>query len=122
MRSDDELEKPRQGVGRTSRWEAATPLWQRVPTRADDGVLLADFMMLLPGLNRMTPRDQQQQLIELEAVLANFGRSVVFADLNLRLNLLWVSFKPTQRKCLDIAAAIQLCMPGALLVSSHVPR
>ncbi len=79
-------------------------------------------MMLLPGLNRMSLRDQRCQLVKLEAALASFGHSVVFADLNLRLNLLWVSFNPTQRRCLDIAAAIQLCIPGALLVSSNVPR
>ena len=92
------------------------PLYQRVPTRDVDGKLLGDFMVLIPGL-RNRPRHQfTATLARLQAVLGQFTE-VVFADLNVPLNLLWVSVRPRPQIILDIAAAIMLHVPEARLVA-----
>jgi hypothetical protein len=96
---------------------AAEPLRKRAPARDEHGKPLSDFMMLFPRL-RDQPRHQvERTLIAIQGVLANFESNVVFAELNLKLNLLWVSIRPVQGLRLEIADAIQNLVPGAKLVS-----
>ena len=97
--------------------QPAEPLWQRVPTHADDGTPLSDFMMIIPRL-----RDKPRHLLEMtvqriEYVLHSYQDKVVFADLNLALNVLWVSVRPVPGICLELPTAIKLQVPEALLVS-----
>ncbi len=33
-------------------YKGSSPLWQRVPTKDDQGKLLADFMIIIPKLNK----------------------------------------------------------------------
>jgi hypothetical protein len=48
---------------------------------------------------------------------------VVFADLNLKLNLLWVSLRPRPGAISELVAAIRLRVPEALLVAHYAePR
>ena len=97
--------------------EAVEPLWQRVPTRDQDGRPLSDFMMLIPKL-RSRPRLRLQRTIrDIHQVLRQYERAVVFADLNLKLNVLWVSVKPIPGICLELPAAIKLRVPEAMLVA-----
>ncbi|MGF1642826.1 MAG: hypothetical protein ACFCUJ_04225 [Thiotrichales bacterium] len=105
---------------RSADWGPAQPLWQRVPTRCAEGKLLADFMMLIPRLNRLDPLQQQEKLRLLGGALSQYRHAVAFADVNLRLNVLWVSFRPSQGRCTEIAAAVQAVVPEALLVSSRL--
>ncbi|HSJ48657.1 MAG TPA: hypothetical protein VLA26_07410 [Gammaproteobacteria bacterium] len=96
---------------------ASEPLRKRVPALDEQGKPLSDFMMLFPRL-RDQPRHQvERTLIAIQGVLANFESNVVFAELNLKLNLLWVSIRPVQGLRLEIADAIQNLVPGAKLVS-----
>ncbi|MGF1546985.1 MAG: hypothetical protein ACFCUG_06640 [Thiotrichales bacterium] len=104
---------------RSTDWGPATPLWQRVPTRCAEGKLLGDFMMLIPRLNRLDVALQQEKLVMLSAALNRNRPAVEFAEMNLRLNLLWVSFRPAVGNCAEIAGAIQNVIPEALLVSSR---
>ncbi|HEY5719325.1 MAG TPA: hypothetical protein VIX81_00970 [Gammaproteobacteria bacterium] len=98
----------------------ATPLWQRVPTRDADGRPLGDFMLLLPGL-REAPRAEQGRLLgRLDAVLRSQREHVVFAECNLRLNLLWVSVRPGPGLCLEVAARLLEAVPQARLVASRL--
>lgn len=98
------------------------PLWQRAPTRDDEGRLLTDFMMLISRLRSRTPQDIERTSLELHTLLS-LHRDVVFADLNLKLNLLWVSLRPSPGAISELVAAIRLCVPEALLVAHHVdPR
>jgi len=47
----------------------------------------------------------------------------VFADLNLKLNLLWISLRPRQGAIAEISAAIRIWVPEAMLVAHHAePR
>jgi hypothetical protein len=93
------------------------PLWKRVPTTDTDGTRLSDFMMIIPRL-REKPRDAMQATVQrIEGVLRCYQDNVVFADLNLALNVLWVSVRPVPGICLELPTAIKIQVPEALLVS-----
>lgn len=99
----------------------AGPLWQRVPTRTPEGELASDFMMLIPGLRRR-PQDQLQRVLDdIYAVLSRYGKAVLFADMNLKLNVLWVSVRPTPGIILELAAALNMQVPEARLISRPHP-
>lgn len=94
------------------------PLWKRAPARDGDGRPLPDFMMIIRGLGRRPPAAIEATVNELNAVLAGFADAVVFADLNLRLNVLWVTVRPGLHAGAAIAAAIHARVPEARLVAA----
>jgi hypothetical protein len=95
----------------------AEPLWRRAPTHDNEGNLLSDFMMLIPKLSQR-PHDQISQTLQrLQQALNLYQNTVVFVDLNLRLNVLWVSVKPVPGICLDLPTTIKSFVPEALLVA-----
>jgi hypothetical protein len=96
---------------------AAEPLLERVPTRDEFGKPLSDLMMLLPGL-----RDQSRQHIngaiqDVHDVLDGFPDAVVFAEFNVKRNMLWISVRPVHGIRTAIATAIRERVPEAKLVS-----
>ena len=105
--------------------EATTPgvpLWQIAPTRDPGGHMLTDFMMLIPRLRKRPPLEIERVACDIQAVLA-LHRDVVFADLNLKLNVLWVSLHPRQGAISELVAAIRLRVPEAVLVAHYAePR
>jgi hypothetical protein len=97
----------------------AEPLWKRAPTRDANGKPLHDFMMLIPGL-----RDREETLLReavsrIEAILKGYEEYVVLADLNLKLNVLWVTVKPQLGLCMEIASLIHHIVPEAKLVAQR---
>ncbi|MEZ5541302.1 MAG: hypothetical protein R3F42_04590 [Pseudomonadota bacterium] len=102
----------------TIAWEQASePLRKRAPTHDEHGRPLGDFMMLIPGL-RDKPRHQvDSTLQDVHIALTHYSHAVVFAEFNLRLNLLWVSVRAIQGIRLEIADAIQRLVPEAKLIS-----
>lgn len=95
----------------------AEPLWRRAPTRDDSGQRLSDFMMLIPKLGQRSPLYIQQTLKHLQEVVNDYQRAIVFVDLNLKLNVLWVSVKPIPGICLELPTAIKARVPEAVLVA-----
>jgi hypothetical protein len=102
----------------TSGCSPGLPLWQLAPTRDQAGKRLTDFMMLIPHLRSRPAAEIERTTREIQAVLA-LHREVVFADLNLKLNLLWVSLQPRSGAISELAAAIRLRVPEALLVAHY---
>ncbi|QKT04094.1 hypothetical protein HUS23_09840 [Ectothiorhodospiraceae bacterium 2226] len=100
--------------------EPAGPLWQRAPTRDADGRLLADFMMIIPRLARLVPQRREATIRAIEEVLQAYHEHVVFADLNLRLSVLWVSVRPLPGLCIEIPAALHARIPEARLVAPQL--
>lgn len=96
--------------------QASGPLYERVPTRDESGHLLSDFMMLFPGLRERAGSDCRERVAHVYALLKGFPE-VVFADINLKLNLLWVSVRARPGVILDIACCLKFHMPEALLVA-----
>lgn len=99
--------------------EPNTPLWERVPKKDEQGNLLSDFMMLIPGLKSRTAAEISATLDTLSAVLARYEHSVVFADMNMQLNILWISFRPTPRLMQELSVAIKDEVPEAVLIASQ---
>lgn len=95
----------------------AEPLWKRAPSRDEQGRPLSDFMMIVPRLSTQSPDHIQRTLHSIEKVLIAYRHAVIFADMNLRLNILWVTVKPIPGVCLELATAVKLCVPEALLVA-----
>jgi hypothetical protein len=95
--------------------EVNQPLYQRVPARDEHGRLLGDFMVILPGLRERPKHEFAETLARLQAVLVSFSE-VVFVDLNVPLNLLWVSVRPRPGVILELFAAVKLNLPEAKLV------
>lgn len=94
----------------------AEPLWRRAPTRDESGQRLSDFMMLIPKLGHRPQQYIKQTLNHLQAIMNDYQQAVVFVDLNLKLNILWVSVKPIPGICLELPAAIKSRVPEALLI------
>ena len=109
-------------VLRATELRAAEPLWNHVPTSDNDGQRLSDFMMLIPKLRKQPQPHIQHVLKQIEEVLEFYKHAVVFADLNLRLNVLWVSVKPVPGICLELPAAILDRVPEARLVAQPPRR
>jgi hypothetical protein len=97
------------------------PLWKRAPARDADGRPCPDFMMIIRGLGRRPPAAVRAVVDELNAVLAGYADAVLFADLNLRLGVLWVTLRPGLRVSAAIAAAIHARVPEARLVAADFP-
>ncbi len=98
--------------------QAHEPLYKRVPTRDERGRLLSDFMMLIPGLKEWPRGRFVDRLAGIQAVLGGF-EEVVFADLNVPLNLLWVSVRARPGVIAEVAASLQTRVPEARIVSSN---
>ncbi len=103
----------------TASWPApGVPLWQIAPTRDTSGKRLTDFMMLIPRLRNRPLVEIERASRDIQTVLA-LHQDVVFADLNLKLNLLWVSLRPRQGAISELVAAIRLRVPEAVLVAHY---
>jgi len=97
--------------------DASEPLRKRAPTVDEHGKPLADFMVIIPGLREKPQPHIQKTIGELQQVLARFSSTVVFAEFNVALNLLWVSTRPVNGMRDEIATAIRSSIPAARLVS-----
>lgn len=99
-------------------YEPSAPLWKRVPKLDEQGRRLSDFMMIIPGLKKRPANEIQYTLEALAAVLDRYDHIVMYADMNLRINTLWVTIRPVVGMCLEIPAAIKVAVPEAVLVAS----
>ena len=91
------------------------PLYRRLPKTDAAGRHLGDFMMLLPGLRDLPRARLDQRLASLQA-LVDTSDEIVFADLNLPLNLLWISVNARSGVITEVSARVRQHFPGALLV------
>ncbi len=94
------------------------PLWKRVPTHDEQGKILSDFMMLIPGLNKLEQNDFMHTVNLLNTLFTKYNQYVVFIDLNVKLNLLWVSVRSHPGICLQLPVMIKEIIPSAKLVAS----
>ena len=99
--------------------DAAEPLRKRAPAVDENGKALTDFMVIIPGLKSKPQAVINKTMQDIQLVLTRYSHSVVFAEVNLRLNLLWVSIKPKSGMRFEITQALRDCIPEAKLVS-HV--
>ena len=96
--------------------EPAEPLWKRAPGRDAENKALTDLMMIIPKLGKKPQALIMETINKIELILQRYREVVVFADFNMRLNVLWVCVKPIPGIRFEVSAAIQECVPEALLV------
>jgi hypothetical protein len=95
----------------------ADPLYKRAPREDEHGRPLSDFMMIIPKLRTRPQHLIQETISKIERVLDRNSHVVVFADLNLKLNVLWVTVKPSPGVCWNLPGQINSEVPEALLVA-----
>ena len=83
----------------------------------ENGAVLADFMVIFPGLKKKPNRLIHEITEEIHRVLTSFGDTVVFAELNVAINLLWVSIRPVDGVRFEISEALRSRIPSARIVS-----
>lgn len=96
--------------------EPAGPLWKVAPTRDEDGNRVSDLLMIIPKLKMKPKHHIQKTLSEIEQALTQFSSLVLFANVNMKLNTLWVSFKAKPGLFIEIASALKLHVPEAVIV------
>lgn len=101
-------------------WLPANELWRIVPKRDDKGRYCADFMMLLPGLKKANATRKVQVYGLLQSALDDFGEQILFAEVNLKLNSVWVSVVAKPGLCSEVASVIHEKIPDALLVGGQL--
>jgi hypothetical protein len=92
------------------------PLWKLAPTRDSDGTSFVDFMMVIPRLKRKPQKYIDRTLKEIHLVLVQYSHVVVFANINLKINCLWISHKFQPGICQELVTAIRQRVPEAMLV------
>lgn len=105
--------------GDPEQWSRGEPLWMRAPKRDAAGVPYTDFMMLAPGLKRRPEHEIESIVRRVWRVLQRFESWVVFADLNLKINVLWVSLRHRPGVMSEIVAALRAQAPEFKLVAHH---
>ena len=103
----------------------AEPLWKIAPTRDENGDRVSDFLMIIPRLRNKPENHIKRTLNDIDRALKQFKSDIVFANMDMKLNTLWVSFKPEPGLFLQIASTIKLHVPEAVLVgdmSSRITR
>lgn len=101
--------------------EPSEPLWKRAPGRDENGKPVCDFRMLIKGLKHRPRQEIELRLKHIQAILTRYQQHIVFADLNMNINLLWISVRPGSRIDLDIAAEIHHAIPEAKLIADYSP-
>ncbi|MDA0823732.1 MAG: hypothetical protein O3C28_15135 [Proteobacteria bacterium] len=96
---------------------ADEPLLNRVPTRDEHGKALSDLMVLVPGLREKPNFQLNQTIQDVHNVLERFATDVVFAEIIITRNMLWVSVRPTPGIRVAIASALRERVPEAKLVA-----
>ena len=98
--------------------QPGVPLWKLAPTRDEFGKKLCDFMVLIPRLKLQQPGYIGNAQSWIEGVLKRH-QEVVFANMDLKLNVLWVSHRYRAGLMLEIVSAIRLRLPEAVLVAHN---
>ena len=100
----------------------AEPLWKLAPTHDQDGGPVSDLLMIIPKLKTMPEQYIKDTLANIEFALKQFNNEVLFANLDMKLNTLWVSFKAVPGVYADIVSTLQTNVPEAVLVGDSHSR
>jgi len=100
----------------------AEPLWKLAPTKDKDGGPVSDVLMIIPKLKTKPEQYIKDTLANIEFALKQFNNEVLFANLDMKLNTLWVSFKAVPGVYYDIVSTLKTNVPEAVLVGDMSSR
>ncbi len=92
------------------------PLYKLAPTRDENGISFADFMLIIPRLKKKPQAYIDKTLRDIQMVLSRYSNDVVFANMDMKINCLWVSHRPRPGLCMELTSAIRQYVPEAMLV------
>lgn len=92
------------------------PLYKLAPTRDENGKSFVDFMLIIPKLKKKPQKYIDRTLQDIQMVLSRYSNEVVFANMDLKINCLWISHKPRPGLCKELTSAIRKHVPEAMLV------
>ncbi|MBL4711747.1 MAG: hypothetical protein JKX75_04505 [Gammaproteobacteria bacterium] len=100
----------------------AEPLWKLAPTRDEDGGPVSDLLMIIPKLKTRPEQYIKNTLANIEFSLKQYNNVVLFANLDMKLNTLWVSFKAAPGIYGKIVSTLRVNIPDAVLVGDSHSR
>jgi hypothetical protein len=100
----------------------AEPLWKLAPTRDKEGGPVSDILMIIPKLKTRPQHYIKDTLANIEFALKQYNNEILFANLDMKLNTLWVSFKAVPGVYVDIISTIKINVPEAVLVGDMGSR
>jgi hypothetical protein len=92
------------------------PLYKLAPTRDENGKSFVDFMLIIPKLKKKPQDYIDRTLRDIQMVLSRYNSEVVFANMDLKINCLWISHRPRPGLCRELTSAIRQYVPEAMLV------
>ena len=100
----------------------AEPLWKLAPTKDKDGGPVSDLLMIIPKLKSKPEHYIKDTLANIEFALKQYGNDILFANIDMKLNTLWVSFKAVPGVYGDIVSTLKTNVPEAVLVGDSHSR
>ena len=100
----------------------AEPLWKTVPTRDENGGPVSDILMIIPKLKTRPEQHIKNTLADIEFSLKQFSNEILFANVDMKLNTLWVSFKAVPGVYAEIISTLKINIPEAVLVGDMSSR
>jgi hypothetical protein len=100
----------------------AEPLWKLAPTRDENGGPVSDVLMIIPKLKLQPEQYIKDTLANIEFALKQFSNEILFANVDMKLNTLWVSFKAVPGVYVDIVSTLRTNVPEAVLVGDTHSR
>ncbi len=78
--------------------------------------------MIIPKLKTKPEQYIKDTLANIEFALKQFSDEILFANLDMKLNTLWVSFKAVPGVYTDIVASLKMNIPEAVIVGDMGSR
>jgi len=100
----------------------AEPLWKMAPTKDQDGGPVSDVLMIIPKLKTRPEQYIKDTLANIEFALKQHRNEVLFANVDMKLNTLWVSFKAIPGVYTNIVSTLKINVPEAVLVGDTHSR
>jgi len=100
----------------------AEPLWKLAPTRDENGGPVSDLLMIIPKLKTKPEQYIKDTLANIEFALKQFNNEILFANIDMKLNTLWVSFKAVPGVYVNIVSTLKTSVPEAVLVGDSHSR
>ena len=100
----------------------AEPLWKLAPTRDKEGGPVSDLLMIIPKLKTKPEQYIKDTLANIEFALKQFSNEILFANVDMKLNTLWVSFKAVPGVYGDLVSTLRTNVPEAVLVGDTHSR
>ncbi len=100
----------------------AEPLWKVAPTRDENGGPVSDLLMIIPKLKHRPEHYIRETFANIEFALTQHRKNILFANVDMKLNTLWVSFRAVPGVYAEIVSCLKINVPEAVLVGDMSSR